>query len=182
WSCCFNPPTAPSSGGTSILPSTHRHRQPTAPSSGGTPAGAPRRAPRPGVSTHPPLLRAVGRDRVSHSVLVMLFQPTHRSFERWDSAGTPESQPYRGFNPPTAPSSGGTYGVELGVVLEPVSTHPPLLRAVGPLGRPRGGHHADVSTHPPLLRAVGRPVLRTLRGAAVCATLPANHGRRSRKL
>src|SRR5438876_598843 len=67
----------------------------------------------------PPLLRAVGR-RIS--VLCRRssarFQPTHRSFERWD-AGEGDADAWR----------------------PPVSTHPPLLRAVGHpgalVGRPQ---------------------------------------------
>jgi len=159
----FNPPTAPSSGGTRARRREWRSRE---------------------VSTHPPLLRAVGHSACACSsprsrcfnpptapssggtaamkfdhALPCMFQPTHRSFERWDAA--------------------------IALVVRHrvhVSTHPPLLRAVGrrisvlcrrssarfqPTHRSferwdAGEGDADawrppVSTHPPLLRAVGHP-------------------------
>src|SRR5439155_7768713 len=107
------PPTAPSSGGTlglrvffSALPMfqpTHRSFERW----DGRDEVRPRAALH--VSTHPPLLRAVGRGDRARS-----------------------STPCSRFNPPTAPSSGGTEDLRpLPQVLREVSTHPPLLRAVG---------------------------------------------------
>src|SRR5206468_944555 len=132
------------------------------------------------VSTHPPLLRAVGRSTKFPRSAKVMFQPTHRSFERWDVPPSSPGAPRSCFNPPTAPSSGGTSNrLEARVMtfrFQPthrsferwdrqprrrgghqrlVSTHPPLLRAV----RLSDGNHisivSPVSTHPPLLRAVG---------------------------
>src|SRR5206468_944553 len=106
----FNPPTAPSSGGTFHQVPQERQGH---------------------VSTHPPLLRAVGRSTKFPRSAKVMFQPTHRSFERWD----------------LEPLGGSRNDL-------PVSTHPPLLRAVGPAtSSPR--RSSTLSFNPPTAPSSG---------------------------
>src|SRR5438552_15811861 len=133
----FNPPTAPSSGGTlaqSFAQAAMTGFHPTHRSFERWDVqlrdemDSQRR-----VSTHPPLLRAVGHSFQSGVSTLSGFQPTHRSFERWDTT-TQRVLP-------------------ADILFQP--THRSFERWDGRLALARRGL-VQVSTHPPLLRAVGR--------------------------
>src|SRR5438876_240775 len=108
----FNPPTAPSSGGTSwsaCRPPAEAMFQPTHRSFERW--DVEHLAARIEAHMFQPTHRSFERwDVLRESVIPLrfVFQPAHRSFERWDSGPSSAWGCRRGFNPPTAPSSGGT--------------------------------------------------------------------------